>query len=99
MGFPIKKTLWVGVLVMIGYFAASFLSGIINSFLFSFLPATGAVAGIGILVSLILMAFLVGAIVIVLLAKFAYTRLQGGSMVPQWRFVQLMKSVSMVPMP
>jgi len=71
MGIPIKKTLWVGILVMIGYFAASFLSGVINGVLFSFLPATGAVAAVGVLISLVIMAFLLGAIIILLLAKFA----------------------------
>ena len=71
MGVPIRKALWVGILVMIGYFAASFLSGVINGVLFSFLPATGAIAAIGMLTSLVIMAFLLGFIIIMLLAKFA----------------------------
>lgn len=71
MAFPWKHALWVGLLVMLAYFAASFLSGIINGVLFTFLPATGAIAAVGVLISLVVFAFIVGALVVVLLAKFA----------------------------
>ena len=71
MGVPVKQALWVGVLIMVGYFAASFLSGIINGVLFTFLPATGAIAAVGVLISLVIFAFILGFLVVLLLAKFA----------------------------
>lgn len=64
------QILIVGFLIMLGYFAASFLAGIINGILFMFLPATGALSAVGLIISLVIFAFLLGAIVIFLIKKF-----------------------------
>ena len=64
------QILIVGFLIMLGYFAASFVSGIINGILFMFLPATGALSAVGMIISLMLFAFILGAVVMFLVRRF-----------------------------
>jgi len=64
------QILIVGFLIMLGYFAASFVAGIVNGVLFMFLPATGALSAVGLIISLVIFAFVLGAVVLFLVKKF-----------------------------
>ena len=70
MGGGKTQMLIIGFLIMLGYFAASFLSGVINSVLFMFFPATGALSLVGLVISLAVFAFILGFVVLWLIAKF-----------------------------
>ena len=61
----------VGFLVMIGYFAANLIAGVIMMILTMFLPFSGELSIISAIISLIVFAFILGIIIVWLLAKFA----------------------------
>ena len=82
----LKQTLVAGIVIFIGMIIATFIGG----FVMSFIPIGGL---IGTVISFLVMSLFIGFIVVWLLRKFAFVRLNSPG-VPNWFYVRLMKSAS-----
>lgn len=59
-----------GLLIFLGWVAATFISGFLNGFLFAVFPMSGELALVGDILAFAIFAIILGVLVVWLLAKF-----------------------------